>query len=78
MNSSLTTLPLGTAASISAINASEGLFHRLAAMGFRVGKSVQVMRRAAFSGPIHVRVGSTDIIIRHQDARCIELLPATL
>ena len=42
-------------------------------MGFRAGKRIQLMRRGAFLGPLHVRIGSTDVIIRRRDARCIEI-----
>lgn len=75
MTTRLTALQPGSQAAIAAIHAGEALHHRLAALGFRIGKQVQVMRQAAFQGPLHVRVGSTDIIIRRSDAACIELWP---
>jgi ferrous iron transport protein A len=73
MPNSLASLPPGHEASIVAVHAEEALHHRLAAMGFRVGKRIQLMRRGAFLGPLHVRIGSTDVIIRQRDARCIEI-----
>ena len=66
----------GQEARIVAIHGAEALHQRLAAMGFRIGKPVQMMRRAAFNGPLHVRIGSTDVIIRNTDARCVELAAA--
>lgn len=76
MSHRLTALPPGSCAAIAAIHAAESLHHRLAALGLRVGQEVRVMRRAAFRGPIQVRIGSTDIIIRRRDADCIELRAA--
>ncbi|HEX5392976.1 MAG TPA: FeoA family protein [Rhodocyclaceae bacterium] len=76
MTTRLTSLQPGRQAAICAIHAGEALHHRLSALGLRVGKQIQVMRQGAFQGPLHVRVGSTDIIIRRSDAACIELRPA--
>lgn len=73
MPNSLASLPPGKEAAIVAIHAGEALHHRLAAMGFRIGKHVLLMRRGAFLGPLHVRIGSTDVIIRRRDARLIEI-----
>ena len=73
MSNSLASLLPGREASIVAVHAEEALHHRLAAMGFRAGKRIQLMRRGAFLGPLHVRIGSTDVIIRRRDARCIEI-----
>lgn len=75
MPNSLVSLHPGEDAQIAAIHAGEALHHRLAALGFRVGKRVILMRRGAFAGPLHVRIGGTDVIIRRCDARQIEILP---
>jgi len=75
MSRLLTSLATGEEAKIVALHAPEALFHRLTALGFRSGRAVRLLRRAAFDGPLHVRVGSTDVIIRARDARCIELGP---
>lgn len=66
-------LPVGSSGQVQAIHAPEALGQRLLALGFKVGGMVQVIRRAAFSGPLHVRLGTTDLIIRSQDAAFIEL-----
>lgn len=76
MTTRLTTLKPGQPAAIAAIHAAEALHHRLNSLGLRVGKQIEVLRQAAFRGPLHVRVGSTDIIIRRSDADCIELQAA--
>jgi ferrous iron transport protein A len=62
-----------TIAGIHAINADQPLTQRLAALGFRIGKRIQVMRKASFNGPLHVRIGSTDIILRESEANLIEI-----
>jgi ferrous iron transport protein A len=69
----LSQLEPGQRAIISAIEAEESLFHRLTALGFRVGKPLSIMRRANFNGPIHVRLGTTDIILRNIDAARIQV-----
>lgn len=70
---SLSSLKPGETALISNINADNSLFHRLAALGFRTGKKVELVRRASFSGPLHVRIGSTDIILRRTEASRIQV-----
>jgi ferrous iron transport protein A len=69
----LNTLLPGQRGVIHAINAEQGLHQRLNALGFRVGKQIQLIRRANFNGPLHVRIGATDIIMRDIDAQRIQL-----
>ncbi len=69
----LNQLPVGESASVIAIHAEQALHQRLSALGFRLGKSLTIIRQASFGGPIQVRIGSTDVIIRLKDATCIEL-----
>ena len=45
-------------------------------LGFRAGKPLQVMRRGTLSGPLHVRLGTTDVILRRSEAAEIEVRPA--
>ena len=73
MRRALAHLAPGQEAPITALHAGEALQHRLAALGFRVGKRVQLVRRAAFNGPLQVRIDHTDVIIRRADALCVEL-----
>lgn len=69
----LSQLPLGQNATISAIEADESLFHRLSALGFRIGKPLSIIRQANFNGPLHVRLGTTDVILRTIDAARIRV-----
>jgi len=72
----LSSLKPGEFAIIAALHTEEALYHRLAAMGFRIGKPIELVRRAQFSGPLHVRIGTTDIMLRRSDAQCIDVTPA--
>jgi ferrous iron transport protein A len=69
----LSGLKPGETALISNIDADNSLFHRLAALGFRNGKRVELVRCASFNGPLHVRIGSTDIILRRTEASRIQV-----
>lgn len=69
----LNELTPGQSATIARIHADQALTQRLQALGFRAGKRLLVVRQAAFNGPLHVRLGSTDVIIRVQDAKAIHL-----
>lgn len=58
---------------ISSIEADDSLFHRLAALGFRKGKKIELIRCASFHGPLQVRIGNTDIILRRSEAKRIQV-----
>ena len=64
----LASLQPGETATIVAIHTDEALHQRLLAMGFRVGKQIELIRKAAFSGPLQVRIGTTDILLRRTEA----------
>lgn len=70
---SLDNLHPGQSATIRAIEAESGLHQRLNALGFRVGKRIEMVRQARFRGPLHVRIGSTDVILRRSTAHCIRI-----
>ncbi|MBY0578273.1 MAG: ferrous iron transport protein A [Burkholderiales bacterium] len=69
----LSTLGPGESGVITALHAEDELYHRLAAMGFRIGKRVQVIRLGRFSGPLHLRIGTTDLMLRRNDAYKIDV-----
>lgn len=71
---SLDQLKIGQYGTIQHIHAEPTVALRLNAMGFRLGKRVELIRVAPFNGPMQIRIGSTDIIIRSCDARHIELM----
>lgn len=69
----LPSLSIGKQAHITAIDADDALLHRLTALGFRTGKPIQIIRRANFKGPFHIRLGTTDVILRPADAERIQI-----
>jgi ferrous iron transport protein A len=69
----LSNLSPGQHGVIHAIDAEQGLYQRLNALGFRIGKEIELIRRASFNGPLHVRIGATDIILRNIEAQRIQL-----
>ncbi|OGS90951.1 MAG: iron transporter [Gallionellales bacterium GWA2_60_18] len=69
----LSTLNPGDTATIVAIHAEEALHLRLLALGFRSGKRIEMIRKASFSGPLQVRIGTTDVMLRRSEAAKIEV-----
>ena len=65
---SLAELMPGDSGIIARLKVDEALYQRLSAMGLRIGRPIRVIRQAAMSGPIQVRVGFTDLILRRADA----------
>ncbi len=63
----------GQGGQIVAIHAAEDLRRRLVALGLKPGNKIRIIRRGMFTGPLQVRIGTTDIIIRRRDARQIEI-----
>ncbi|MCB1734372.1 MAG: ferrous iron transport protein A [Gammaproteobacteria bacterium] len=75
MSTTLNELPLGQTAVICAIGGDGELRTRIQSMGLRVGRAVAVIRRSRFGGPLQVRIGTTDLLIRPQQALLVELEP---
>lgn len=69
----LTELVPGQSSRIMALNVEAALRARLMALGFQPGQSVELIRRAPFAGPLHVRLGTTDVIIRRADAQAVQI-----
>lgn len=72
----LATLHPGDIATIVAIHAEEALHKRLLALGFRSGKQIELIRKASFSGPLQVRIDTTDILLRRSEAAKITVCKA--
>ena len=64
----------GADATVTAVHAEAALRLRLEAMGFRVGRRIRMVRKGAFAGPLHVRLGTTDVILRRSQARQIDVV----
>ncbi len=69
----LASLKPGQIATIAALQAEESLQQRLQALGFRAGRQVEMIRRAWFGGPVHVRVGTTEVMLRRSEAKEIHV-----
>ncbi len=69
----LTDLVPGMKAIIVSVELDEGLRARMAALGFLPGQTVHVIRRAPWGGPLQVRIGTTDIILRRLDALAVRV-----
>jgi ferrous iron transport protein A len=77
-NPNTDTIPLsdmnpGEVGTILFIHTDEALHQRLLAMGFRAGKRIELIRKARFSGPLQVRIGTTDILLRKSEAKQIRV-----
>lgn len=76
MSTTLDRLHPGDHATIVAIHAEEALHQRLQALGLRSGKRIEMIRHASFSGPLQVRIGTTDVILRRAEAGKITVCKA--
>lgn len=72
--SHLAALKPGHVGTIVNLNSSSGLDQRLLALGFRQGRQVTMLRRSWFSGPVHVRVGTTEVMMRQRDAQNVKVM----
>ncbi len=61
---------------ITDIHTDDALRQRLQALGFRSGKDIEIIRKASFGGPVQVRIGTTDILLRQAEATLIEVRTA--
>ncbi len=69
----LNLLKLGEVAKIVSVSADEALKARINGLGLRIGQDVAVIRRASMGGPLQIRVGHTDILMRKEQANLINL-----
>ncbi|MDD4928134.1 MAG: FeoA family protein [Gallionella sp.] len=69
----LAALQTGDIATIITIHAEEALHQRLLALGFRSGRQIELIRKASFSGPLQVRIGTTDVLMRRSEAAKIKV-----
>lgn len=72
--SRLSALIPGQTATIQALHVDSGFRFRLNALGFRIGKSIELIRVAPFNGPFHIKLGNTEVMLRQQDAEMIEVV----
>ena len=63
-------LSVGKVARIKSIAGDHAVRMRLAGLGLQVGRQVAVVRR---KGALQVRIGHTDVLMRHEQANFIGL-----
>lgn len=64
----------GQTATIQKLEFDEVFCKRCLALGLRYGAEVTVIRQAPFLGPIHIRIGTTDMCLRRSLAKLIKVL----
>ena len=75
--SPLSALRPGESATIESLGGDLGLMRRLKALGLGQGQRIHLLRRAWMAGPLHVRVGMTELMLRRVDANHIRIAPRT-
>jgi ferrous iron transport protein A len=61
----------GDDATVAVVHGDAPLRQRLAALGVRPGRPLRLVRRWALTGPLHLRLGTTDVILRRGHAQAI-------
>jgi ferrous iron transport protein A len=69
----LSSLRIGQTATVQSLDVDPGFLYRLNAMGIRIGKPLQLIRIAPFKGPLHLKMGNTEVMLRQQDAQNIQV-----
>lgn len=71
----LSELPTGTVAKVVNLDVGQEYRRRMAGLGLRPGVAIRIIRRSPLQGPLQVRAGHTDIILRRGDAARILVEP---
>lgn len=71
--STLADLPPHQRARVCHLRVDPDLEQRLVALGLRPDREIEVLRRGFLGGPLQVRVGSTDFMLRFEAARLIDV-----
>lgn len=69
----LNLLKIGQIATIASVSGDEAVKARINGLGLRIGLQVAVIRRACMGGPLQIRVGHTDVLMRSEQADLINL-----
>ena len=70
----LAQIKLGQTDRVSVLHISAQLMQRLAALIIRIDCDVTVLRRGWLGGPLQLRVGNTELMLRRDAAEGIEVL----
>lgn len=69
----LTNLPIGTQATVVAVNGNNQITKRLMEMGIVPGVSVRIVKSAPFGDPLEIRVRGYSLAMRKSEADSIEV-----
>ena len=58
---------------IQELQVSKELSRRMAGLGLRPGNTIEVIRIAPLNGPMQIRIGHTDLILRRSEAAHISV-----
>ena len=72
-NMTLTKLPIGENARVTAVNGTGPMTRRLMEMGVIPGVAVQVVKLAPFGDPIEIRVRGYSLAMRRSEADAIDV-----
>lgn len=70
---SLARASLGSRVRVTGVRSDNPLAYRLMEMGLIEGAVVQVLRRAPFGDPLHLRLGDFELSLRHTEAELIDV-----
>ena len=65
---------VGASVKVLALSFDEELSRRINALGIRIGATLTILRKATFNGPIHIRVGTTELMMRVTQAKLIDVV----
>lgn len=65
---------VGASVKVLALSFDEELSRRINALGIRIGATLTILRQATFNGPIHIRVGTTELMMRVTQAKLIDVV----
>ena len=60
-------------ATVAAIHADEAITHRLRLCGVWPGRPIEILRVAPMGGPLHVRIGAAEFLLRRDMAAQVEV-----
>lgn len=65
---------VGASVKVLALSFDEELSRRINALGIKVGSTLTILRQATFNGPIHIKVGTTELMMRVTQAKLIDVV----
>ena len=69
----LTELNVGINAVVEGFTRKADYNDRLMALGIKKNKKIKVVRKSKFNGPLHIEVGTTQLMLRNQIAKLIKI-----